>query len=200
MGKETILYISHLSSCTACGGWMGIFSRRDDSWPLWHLGSGFPVKVASRLYLDGSEARAGFLGKHVVHFPPICWECTVPIHIEIQCLCVQLYQTTSCRILSKLLKFKPNICSETSSAVRPRQTSVIMAMRVRWGKLLCWGIQNLQMQLAELKETHELNAVHTNNASDKVTVHLDSLVHKLWPESSVLLLVKNKISGLYLVH
>ena len=56
------------------------------------------------------------------------------------------------------------------------------------------------MQLAELRETHELNAVHTNNASDKVTVHLDSLVHKLSPESSVSLPVKSKISGLYLVH
>lgn len=56
------------------------------------------------------------------------------------------------------------------------------------------------MQLAELRETHELNAVHTNNASDKVTVHLDSLVHKLWPESSVSLLVKSEISGLYLVY
>lgn len=145
------------------------------------------------------EIMGGF-GKHIVRFPPVCWECTVPIHREIQCLCVPLYQTTGCRMLSKLLQFKPNICSETSSAVRPRQTSVIMAMRVRWGKLLCWGIQNLQMQLVELRETHELNAAHTNDASDKVPVHLDSLVHKLWPESSVLLLVKNEISGLYLVH
>lgn len=56
------------------------------------------------------------------------------------------------------------------------------------------------MQLAELRETRELNAVHTNDASDKVTVHLDSLVHNLWPESPVPLLVKSKISGLYLVH
>lgn len=56
------------------------------------------------------------------------------------------------------------------------------------------------MQLVELRETHELNAVHANNASDKVTVHLESLVHKLWPESSVLLLVKSEISGLYSVH
>jgi len=56
------------------------------------------------------------------------------------------------------------------------------------------------MQLVELRETHEFNAVYSNNAADAVPVPLHPLVHELWPEPSVPLLLKIKISGLYFVH
>lgn len=65
--------------------------------------------------------RTGFLERTELTFPPCA-------HPPFQCLCLQLSRPTGHRNLSKLLKLKPSICSETSSAVRPRQTSAIMAV------------------------------------------------------------------------
>lgn len=76
--------------------------------------------------------------------------CTVPIHTEIQH--IQPHQTSGA-VLSKCLKFQPNICWETSSAPRPRQTSVFRAMRVRWGELLCWGTRDSQMLWGSLRSS-----------------------------------------------
>lgn len=76
----------------------------------------------------GQKGQQGFLESTLPSLPT----CTVPILMEIQH--IQPHRSPGCREISEWLQRKANICWETSSAPRPRQTSVFRAMRVRWGE------------------------------------------------------------------
>lgn len=146
---------------------MGTLGCRDDWRPLRHFRILLPCQVIPGWI--SSESRVSW--KALCFLSP-----PVPIHTEMQR--TQPHQTPGCRVLSKWSTSKPSICWETSSAVRPRQTSVFRAMRVRWGELLCWGTQDSQMQLVELREPRELLAVPTSNAPDKVPAPLEPPGHR----------------------
>lgn len=95
------------------------------------------------------DQSAGFLGKHIVCFAPISWECTVPIRIEIQCLCMQLHQTPGCRNAFKTLKTEAKYLlrnqlsskAKTNLSYRGNESQMRRALRLRYSELrdATWG-------------------------------------------------------------